>query len=448
MTESMQEALERLQAAVVALQRARKPKSTSDSAVREMGATQTPPPLPPAAVLEEVRERLRVGTRQDRDIMLAPWILWNGNPPAVSFPGLLDRITRDAQQRRRILRNLIEAWLRDFRRDARKIEEAGFGIERLLVDGSNDRLDPWREAHRRYRMFHADTGPEEIARDVSDGTASVPEILRFVGLDDPARSTNGYMRAVHDACLGNLEGVLTGQAPKYGFDRIVEILTVADKLRFDGARRDIARSMLNLWVRGSGPGTEAQFLAKDFVLRHVGHPQLRPRAWLGLDQEAAVVRRWLAQSSLEVFFELFREHADWYQWSYREAFWSACLKKCAIADAWLILGSAVDADARARKGFGVAFGKLSGANASHAVLLMRIGTLTFAEWSHNGKLRIWPSDKGPPLFRSSYTRDELTRGAAREISHHGSDTGRWQQNVAEILRRYVGCSLHYVDWQP
>lgn len=448
MTETSEEALARLGALAAALGRSVKLRSPSADMVAKLGIAEAPPAQPLAATLDLVRARLRAGGRDPHDLRLAPWILWNGEPPAVAFRGLLDRVVQEAASRRRTLRNLIEAWLRDFRRDAPKITEAGLAIERLLTLGSNDRLDSWRAAHRRFRMFHADVGPAEIARDVIAGTTPVHDLLESMGFLDPARCTSGYLRAVHDDCLRKVGRILGEKEPQNEFERLTEILLLDEKLRFGDAQRGIARTLLRPWVQGSGLGAAQQALVRSFVLRHVGDPRLRPRPWVGLEPESAVLRRWLAQLSLKHFFELVGKHALDHQWRYREAFWSACLKKGIIADAWLALGNAVFNDARMRKDLGDAFGRLSGASADHSVLLMRVGSLTFAEWSHNGALRYWPSNKAPALFERYYTRSSLVDGEHGKFRHAGSESGVWQQKIASIIRKETGINVAWSDWNP
>jgi hypothetical protein len=74
------------------------------------------------------------------------------------------------------------------------------------------------------------------------------------------------------------------------------------------------------------------------VFRWLGNPQIR--GWGNAEEEARLIRRWLASASLKVFFQLISDHALDHQWRYREAFWSACLAKGLISDACLTLAEA------------------------------------------------------------------------------------------------------------
>jgi len=210
---------------------------------------------------------------------------------------------------------------------------------------------------------------------------------------------------------------------------------------------------------------ELQRDIRDFLVDRIGNPQLRPGRWVGAESEAALIRRWLARASLKVFFELIADYARDEHWKYREAFWSACLTKGAIDDAWLALGANVHASARARQDLGSAFARLEGAGASadQSVLLLRIGPLLIAEWSHNGSMRAWLADEAPKLGRSSYLRSDLVspclpfppdpirRGqqdkATSGLRHMGSASGAWQRRAAMLLARYANVRLQSMDWR-
>ncbi len=175
MTGQALEALQRLEAAVAALPRRAKLPAEAASArmLRDIGATEAAPAPPAGAFLEELRARLRRGSTQPKDLRLAPWVLWDGNPPAIGFPGLLERVVTRAEERRATLRNLIEAWLRDFAPDRPGIGETGEAIRRLLASSAHDRLDLWRAAEARFGMFDAGTGPAATAAELFAGERSV-----------------------------------------------------------------------------------------------------------------------------------------------------------------------------------------------------------------------------------------------------------------------------------
>jgi hypothetical protein len=112
-------ALARLEAALVAMLPRLPPEAQTTRMVRQLGALEGAPRAPEGEILEGVRRRLHQalsgGEQPDsRDLKRAPWILWQGDSPASNFPGLLERVVRQAMRSPRALRYLIEAWLRDF----------------------------------------------------------------------------------------------------------------------------------------------------------------------------------------------------------------------------------------------------------------------------------------------------------------------------------------------
>ena len=70
---------------------------------------------------------------------------------------------------------------------------------------------------------------------------------------------------------------------------------------------------------------------------------------------------------------------------------------------------------RRNQGAGMSFGRLQrgGISSEHAVLLMRIGDLTVADWNFNGKCHIWLRNNGssPKLYEREYDRYELKTGS-------------------------------------
>jgi hypothetical protein len=446
--------------------------------VESLGAKDAAPAAPTGAVLEALRARLvaafSAGRGRDlarRDLRDAPWVLWTGTPPGATIRGLLEAVLAQAAGSSRTTRNLIEAWLRDFSPEAPSIAVAGLAIQRLLASGSDTRLDLWRGAHDRFALFDARHGPQNLARALTAGPGSVQEVLAAAGFDDALRASGGYMRETLRAVLRAAPGILRSPSAAAGLSRILEVLAPGRELRFGAELRgDIGRGLLNAWLDGGRePATAQRDAVRDFLLAHLGDPRLRAPNWTPVgEQGTALMRRWLARASLKAFFELIADHALDEQWRYREAFWSACLEKGAIDDAWLALGSRVHASARAIRDLSGAYGRLEGGRVAgdQSVLLLRVGPLIFCEWSHNGRLRAWPADwqSAPALHRASYTRDDLTRkglpfppnqqfgsrGSAdgMGLSHIGSDRSYWQGSAAELLARRARVYLTEADWKP
>lgn len=140
-------------------------------------------------------------------------------------------------------------------------------------------------------------------------------------------------------------------------------------------------------------------------------------------------------------------------WRYRRKFWSAYLPH--ITDAWVAFGSQGEHLARetARrtednnfKRFGLLHGAVAG---THAVLIMTIGDLTIAEWSHSGKCRMWlrGHPNAPKLYASHYRAEDLRWSEWWEASHTGNEAYGWQGKFAEKIRRETGVSVSSAEYR-
>lgn len=217
----------------------------------------------------------------------------------------------------------------------------------------------------------------------------------------------------------------------------------------------MADGLLAAWLGGREPDATLKECVQRFLLNHLGDPRLRPDHWAAVSAAGrALMRRWLAAASLETFFELIERHAWDQQWRYRKAFWTACLRKGGITDAWLALGSRVHADARAVQSLGKAYARLKQGRGNAAVLLMRVGELVLVEWSNVGKLRAWQhtSKNAPRLGLPEYYGDSLVTESIRfpetpseGLIHHPQD--EWQRRANELLKSHGGPNLTHRDWQ-
>lgn len=435
--------------------------------LRKLQAMDAVPRSPGPSMLEELRHRLgnrfAAGSQSPlspSDLARAPWILWDGEPPAADFPGLLDTVLAQAGRHRRTLRNLVEAWLQNADKSHRTLAHAGVHIGRLVEGSADPRLEALRRAQRRLALFDLGRGPAALAEAIlAERDRGVDDVLHEHGFADAGRSQGGYMRAVQAALLTALAAALRGAPAVADLERALAFAVQGDRLRFEDCRGPVAEALLLPWTRGVAPDPSVKETIKRFLLDHLGDPRLQPGQWAPVRDEAtAVIRQWLAAASLETFFELIEQHALDHQWRYRKAFWSACLRKGAIRDAWLALGSRVHADARARRALGNAYARLRRAGADQAVLLMDAGPLVLVEWSHAGKLWACPKDwkDAPRLGRPEYERHDCAdiglplprTGDERGISHRGAAQSWWQERVAEFLDRRGVVRLTPSDWQP
>jgi hypothetical protein len=232
--------------------------------------------------------------------------------------------------------------------------------------------------------------------------------------------------------------------------------------RFDSS----AKYLLAPWLDGKAePQDSVREAVRVFLLERLGDPWSSAKRWVLAGEDASdLMKRWLTQVSLKVFFALIRDQALDKHWRYREAFWTACLEHGAIKEAWLVLGSQTRYAAETIKDLRGTYGRLQEAEASQSVLLLRVGSLILCEWSHDGSLRAWNGAEGltPKLRLEEYSGPALRTPSLSfpsnnrftgtkqgpGLRHIGSDVGRWQSVAAGLVAQQTNIHLTYKDWMP
>jgi hypothetical protein len=449
------------------------------------------PEILPGEVLEILREELRkacsagaLSSIPVRSLRRAPMVFWDRDPQAAAFPGLLEEFLARAATKPRWLRELVEAWLRDFAPDRKLLPEAGQAAARLLARTEDPRLKPWDRAHQRYLMFDAKRGPERVGSALLGGTDPVEEVISEIGMDDPIRAEGRFFRAAVRAMLAALPKALRGRGAREAWARAAAILEV-QRNRRDRVGREIAEPGLRItdlagetitacldpWLQHPPSAHAPKDEIKAFLLRVIGDPRLRPERWRAAsDSCAQLMRSWLAAASLETFFALISETNDDPQWQYRREFWRACLRKMPDnqpAEVWVVLGPGMAARAKAVKDLANAYGRMeaSGQGGEQAVLLIRLGNIVLSEWSNVGPVRAWEigDPRCPLLYHSQYEAPRLrakcldfpdhpTRGKGGAFGglglwHRDPRGYLWQGCAAAFLQTYTPLRLTQEDYR-
>jgi hypothetical protein len=98
------------------------------------------------------------------------------------------------------------------------------------------------------------------------------------------------------------------------------------------------------------------------------------------------------------------------------------------------------------------FGTLRGANQDHAVLLLKIGGLTVADWNFDGTCRIWETGdpRAPALYghgeRSPYFAPDLRSECRFSTRHHPQNT--WQATVARHIGQHTNIWISSQAYMP
>lgn len=374
-------------------------------------------------------------------IWLAPQVLAND---ARFMARLIARLSE--RRRRSDFQNLIIAYLQHF-------EPANDSIGRaseVILDALSDFSWPWSERHKRFHLFDPVRAPHTLARCVLDPEQRPDEVLQAAGLTGP-RASAGLAAAAYEEALSELARLFSADGDhSYAFTSICDWSVDGDHLRFPRLKERLAETFLRPWATRDAPD-DLRSVVMAFLLRHYRDPRLEPRLWMGVSDDAQrVLRRWLTGADLETFIQVVDDVAERGHWRYRKAFWMAYLEKDLLEEAWLVFGRRARLRARRLEATTAGHGRLVGGSvqSNHCVILMRIGRLTVADWSHDGKCRIWreANREAPRLYQSNYSRGELADGCDLEIAHFGSDRSRWQTQIATFIRDQTGIRVSSTDW--
>ncbi|EME68214.1 hypothetical protein H261_19486 [Paramagnetospirillum caucaseum] len=228
---------------------------------------------------------------------------------------------------------------------------------------------------------------------------------------------------------------------------------VDSRFAFDGtsgAAARMAEAMLLPWVDRQPPDDVRSFI-ESHLLALLHDLRIERSRWLDVAEDAKrVMRRWLTRASLEQFLDVVDRTAQTHMWAARRKFWNAYYENKFMLEAWVAFAKdgadlakrlAAEKENPAIGNFGLLE---SGArDKTQAVLIMQIGELLVADWSHNGKCHVWLSGNpsAPKLYRS-YSREDLVTGSDFEKMHLGA----WQSDVHEYIRRNTGIRMMSRDY--
>jgi len=415
--------------------------------------------LPSMESIEELATRLRTALAagqldrvSDRDWGRAAFALWHGDAPLAAEARFLDFYLRrlefyltrpDRHRRRRDVRLLISAYLRAFASDLASIREVGALLARLVLIWDW----PWAKRQRELPLFDPERGPAALAQAcLSDDEPA--RVLAELGLEH--LHGQGLVLMAQLVAVDNVEKALaSGRAPDIRLERLlrwaVDAGGVAPKLR-----GPLADALLRPWLSRPVPDP-LKARIQEFLLQHYGDPRTRPQRWTAASDEARqVFRKWLARVALAQFLEVIDRLALDRQWKYRRAFWTAYFDRDWVWDARVAFGPGGAQLARELFGPDAPFATLvrggrKPIDRNHAVLVLRLGDLVIADWSHNGRCAIWREGdrEAPSLLKPRYTSDDIDWSSADQSwAHAGAANYTWQNNVRGFIAERTGLALH------
>ncbi|CAK0744951.1 Zorya protein ZorC EH domain-containing protein [Azospirillaceae bacterium] len=406
--------------------------------------------------MPELRERLLTAAASgdwagvgERDWRYASECLSFGEQPLINNDGVIEAYLAYVRQNHTpaIINGLIRYYLWHF--DA---ERPGFRrIGALLSDIIEGSRSRWAELHRLYRLFDPAEAPRRLAAAVMAGERQPRDFLAQIGFSGSLMAARLVGDAFVRACEAIVADAAAGRPPLPAYPvRLVSWSVKGKEFLYGGvprARPALAEALLLPWVSVAA-STELRDFIKRVLLGLLKEPRINPVAWSDVSDAAQrLMCHWLAKVSLEQFLEVVDETVQVHHsrmWSSRRKFWNAYYEKGYMQEAWVVFGRRGAAIARYTSGtadrheivsFGTFIGDQSG-DPRQAVLIMKIGTLIVADWSHNGCCHIWlPGNPNvPKLFQREYFRSDLTSGSDFEKPH----VKFWQAEIHDHIRNHTG----------
>ena len=420
---------------------------------------------PPGDDLDTISRRIDAALARGeavarKDLRHAPWCIFTTRTPLAADPRRLDELLRQmaALGRPRPFRALAAAYLHYFDPASHPIRIVGA----FLVRHIEHLGEPWRSAHRAVALFTPATGVEQLVKMALAAGRTPDAVFLELGFPDPTTLADFRKHAFFRGLVVIAKG--DNADPLKRLDLVRDWASADGKPRYEEARARVANALLLPFGQTTPDKyTRDKYLA--VVLPILGDPRTSPAKWVGCEAAEAIVRRWLTEASLRQFFEVVDKVAAPEHWIYRRAFWNALYQNKYIDEAWVVFESNGASTATKMFGNDISFSRFTGGRTGvqngHSVLILRIGSLVVAEWSHSSPCSIWDESQGevsPKLFRPSYGVSDLKKAYEGDASgdnlarqgvfwHRGSETYSWQNRIAAFLKRRRNILLRRSDYE-
>jgi hypothetical protein len=402
--------------------------------------------------LYSVRSAREIMNLTVRDMKLASSCLFEGEKPLADNRNFLELYLGALRsiKSRAAIKRLIHSYCVHFDPNHMGIQSIGSFL-RGSISGLPGRWD-WPERHGRFKLFDPAQAPRLLAELTIDSGDPRAE-LEKVGLTGQLLSS-GLSAHIFLAALKVIQQRLEAGAGVQEVHRAIAWVGTEGGLgHFWAYRSALANVLLLPWSKRD-PDQEIRRRIQSYLFDTLGDPRVDGGMWTGTDDDArAVMIRWLAQATLEQFLRVVDRVAAKQQWDYRRAFWNAYIEKRVVGNAWVAFGTtgtqvatkiANDTGDKLMRRFAT----LGGGSADQAVLLLSIGDLIIADWSHNGRLRIWRrgNARTPEFNLASYLATDLRADSDFDTVHLPPDG--WQSKAEAYIRRHTGIRLSEADYMP
>ena len=327
-------------------------------------------------------------------------------------------------------------------------------IRRFLVKHINELPPRWVERCQHFDLL--DKEPcQMLAQSFWALETDFESQLEEAGISGALTTTGIGNRLLESLCdlLSQSDWLNDDNAPLL-LSRFFHYISPNEKLIFTGSSCQIfiVKALLTPCIeRTISPDLERQI--QHFLLMAYSDPRVNPGKWGKIPPELiSVLTRWLTKQAMGLLIEVLNKTADDNHWDSRNDFWGYYLDNDLVDEAWVVFGPDAYRHAqelvRSSQDFSTGtFAMLQKGGGqfqpNHSVLLMRIDNVIIAEWTHNGRVRLWESTAFgcPRFYRQQYTAGVLRGSAIRNApsEEHTHDIyGHWKDKVAAFIENHTG----------
>lgn len=327
---------------------------------------------------------------------------------------------------------------------------------RIFLNSRHEVLAPrWKTRVREYGLLSTDPGAY-FSDKFLDEDSQFFDQLSAAGITGVLLTT-GIGKCIFRSVmktLGQSDWVLRPDAAEI-FAKLKVYLIQEDRFAFVGSdnQKSLCYGMLEPCTKGD-PEDDLLVQIKNMLIGQFSDPRVNPGRWGNVDERhVAVLKRWLTRQSMGLLIEVLNRTADDNHWDVRNDFWSYYLDNDLVDEAWVVFGPeasqhAMDLVSNNPDFSASSFGRFktgggSSVQSNHSVLLLRIDDVVVAEWTHNGRVRLWDrrSAKRPNFYQNFYIPDQL-RGARNKYTaddeHNHDRSGQWMRKVDRFINRHTG----------
>jgi hypothetical protein len=333
---------------------------------------------------------------------------------------------------------------------------------------------PYQRAGRKFHLWDSEKGPATLGRAMLEAAAleaaATADVLR-----EAAIGHSQVGAGLVQAALARASDIVA-EADEAGATAVCKaLLDLIEQLGataiLSETRPWMVRGLLRPW-RDGAPPRELKARIQRHLVATGCDPRIDTTPWEGIENAwrrggrhedaetlRLILKRWLVDASFETFFRIMGRTTDNpVQWRARERFWRRYHEGGHVQEAWFILGHEAERQMRAYRdelAEAGGYGQVDeGATPSHSALLMQIGDVVIADWTHNGSCCFWQRNavRRPVLYGQRYDGNymrnskRMRRAAdqqARELgsgplwealTHHEG----WEMRFAEAIRRLTG----------